>query len=426
MKLLYLECNMGGAGDMLMAALLELLPDREAFLNEMNNAGIPGVRLEAVASEKCGIKGLGIRVTVDGQEEESLDCHSHSHDENTGHSHEHNHEHSHSHSHSHHHSHSGLDSINHLISGLSVPEKVKSDALKVYKLIAQAESAAHGVPISEIHFHEVGTKDALADIIGVCLLINRLAPDRILASPVHVGSGHVRCAHGVLPVPAPATAHILNGVPIYGGRIKGELCTPTGAALLKHFVSEFGDMPVMKVDKIGYGMGKKDFEFANCLRAVMGESMLPSSCHRSSKDSPMDEIIELRCNLDDMTPEAVGFAQEQLFAAGALDVFTIPITMKKNRPSILFTCLCRKEACDHMVRLIFRHTTTLGIRQYLCSRYILNRTETLVQTEDGPLHIKESSGWGIIRRKAEYDDVSSIAKKRGCSFQEASDDLKKY
>ena len=251
-----------------------------------------------------------------------------------------------------------MHDIEHIVCNhLDLPEKVKADVMTVYRLIAEAESAAHGVPVTEIHFHEVGTMDAIADITAVCMLMNELSPDAVIASPVHVGSGHVHCMHGILPVPAPATAYILKDVPMYSGRIRGELCTPTGAALLKHFVTEFGAMPIMTVHAIGYGMGKKDFEMANCVRAMLGET----------QDSG-DEIIELSCNMDDMTGEKTGFAVEKLFEAGALDVYTIPIGMKKNRPGILLRVMCRESDKEIMIRSLFKHTTTIGIREQKMQR----------------------------------------------------------
>ena len=272
MKLLYLDCQMGAAGDMLSAALLELLPDKEAFLSELNSLDIPGVSFRADPAVKYGITGTHMTVLVNGEEEESGDAHEHHHDHDHEHHHDHDHEHHHDHDHEHHH-HGSMHEIEHIVRGhLAVSDKVKDDILAVYGLIADAESQVHGVPVSDIHFHEVGTMDALADVAAVCLLMERIAPDEVFASPVHVGSGQVHAAHGILPVPAPATALILKDVPIYGGSIKGELCTPTGAALLKHFVTRFGDMPVMQMEKIGYGCGKKDFEAANCVRAILGKS----------------------------------------------------------------------------------------------------------------------------------------------------------
>ena len=258
MKILYLDCGMGAAGDMLTSALLELIPDREEFIKELNELGIPHVKFTAEKSVKCGITGTHMTVTVHGEEEGEHHHHHHDGEHHHHHHDEHLHEPSHGECHEHHHHHSGMHEIEHIISHLKISDKVRQNVLAVYNLIAEAESHAHGKPVTEIHFHEVGTMDAIADVTAVCMLMEKINPDKVYATPVHVGSGHVHCAHGILPVPAPATAFILKDVPIYGGKINGELCTPTGAALLKTFVDSFGEMPVMKTEKIGYGMGKKD------------------------------------------------------------------------------------------------------------------------------------------------------------------------
>ncbi len=425
MRTIYLDCGMGAAGDMLMAALLELCPEKkEEFLGKMNGLGLPGVKVEAEPAVKCGITGTHMNVTVFGEEEESEDVHDH------GHAHTHSHEacesiaadglHSHVHSHDghghshHHHHHSTMAGIASIIDGLDIPAPVKEDMKAVYALIAEAESHAHGMPVDQIHFHEVGTMDAVADIAGVCLLFHELGADRIIASPVHVGSGHVHCAHGILPVPAPATAHILQGIPVYSTQVQGELCTPTGAALLKHFVKEFREMPVMTTSKIGYGMGKKDFERANCVRAFLGDTAETG-----------DEIAELSCNLDDMTAEAIGFAEEALFEAGALEVYTIPVGMKKSRPGILLTCMCRREDEEKMVELLFRHTTTLGVREHISRRFTLKRREETVETAYGPVRKKISQGHGVTRAKLEYEDLAAIAKKAGRPLEEIRKEIEK-
>lgn len=425
MRTIYLDCGMGAAGDMLMAALLELCPEKkEEFLGKMNGLGLPGVKVEAEPAVKCGITGTHMNVTVFGEEEESEDVHDH------GHAHTHSHEacesiaadglHSHVHSHDghghshHHHHHSTMAGIASIIDGLDIPAPVKEDMKAVYALIAEAESHAHGMPVDQIHFHEVGTMDAVADIAGVCLLFHELGADQIIASPVHVGSGHVHCAHGILPVPAPATAHILQGIPVYSTQVQGELCTPTGAALLKHFVKEFREMPVMTTSKIGYGMGKKDFERANCVRAFLGDTAETG-----------DEIAELSCNLDDMTAEAIGFAEEALFEAGALEVYTIPVGMKKSRPGILLTCMCRREDEEKMVELLFRHTTTLGVREHISRRFTLKRREETVETGYGPVRKKISQGHGVTRAKLEYEDLAAIAKKTGRPLEEIRKEIEK-
>ena len=422
MKTLYLECAMGAAGDMLMASLLELLPDKQAFLDRMNALGLPGVRVETEQMVKCGITGTHMKVTVNGEEEESEDVHDHPHDHDHGHDHHHDHEHHPDEEHDHHdhdhhheeghghhhpHHHASVADIEGIIDGLNVSEKVKSDAKAVYALIAEAESQVHGHPVSEIHFHEVGTMDAVADVVGVCLLMEEIGAEKIAASPVHVGSGHVHCMHGILPVPAPATALILNGVPTYGGQVQGELCTPTGAALLRHFVSRFGDRPVMTTEAIGYGMGKKDFERANCLRAFLGES-----------EGQREEITKLECNLDDMTGEDIGFAAEQLFKAGARDVYTQAIGMKKSRPGVLLSVICLPEDADRLAAVMMKHTTTLGIRRQDMSRYALNRGIETLKTPYGPVRVKNASGMGVQRRKAEYDDLAALAEQYGLSLNE--------
>lgn len=455
MKTLYLDCGMGAAGDMLTAALLELLPDQEEFVAKLNALGIPDVSVAREKMSKCGIGGTHIIVKVHGEEEggemHDHDHHDHEHShEHGGHDHEYSHEygnydhehfheygdydhehfhehgdrdhehfhehddhgHEHSHGHEHTHHHSSMRDIERIVHSLSVSDKVKHDILAVYGMIAEAESHAHGVPVTEIHFHEVGTMDAVADVTAVCLLMERIAPDQVIASPVHVGSGQVKCAHGILPVPAPATAYILQDVPIYGGEIKGELCTPTGAALLKYFVTRFGEMPVMKTEAIGYGMGKKDFPAVNCVRALLGET-----------ENAGDTITELNCNVDDMTGEAVGFAMDTLFAAGALEVYTVPIGMKKSRPGMLLCVMCRETDKEEMVKLLFRHTTTIGIRENVYKRYTLTRSVETVQTRYGEIRKKISRGYGVTREKYEYEDLARAAREHNISVSQVMSEI---
>ena len=449
MKTLYLECSMGAAGDMLSAALYELLDDKEAFINKINNAGIPKVKVNAEPMTKCGILGTHMNVLVDGvsegeehhheheyeHENHNNHDHDHEHDHDHHHDHDHSHEHEHDynhdhahehfdsahteehyheHEHHHEHHHSSLKDIEDIIDALNLPENVKTDAKNVYAMIAEAESNAHGKPVTEIHFHEVGTMDAIADITMVCMLMNELKADKIIASEIHVGSGHVHCAHGILPVPAPATAFILRGIPFTSGHIKGELCTPTGAALIKYFAASFGEMPVMTVDKIGYGMGKKDFEQANCVRAFLG-----------STNEKASEITELSCNIDDMTGEKIAFAMEKLFEAGALEVYTIPVGMKKSRPGILLSVMCNEAKKDEMVSLIFKHTTTLGIRENVSKRYTLKREIIKKETPFGEIRIKRSEGFGIVREKYEYEDLARIANEKNISIDDIIKELDK-
>lgn len=376
MRTLYIDCSMGCAGDMLTAALLELHPDKDDFLSRMNAALGGKAVLTAAPDSKCGIIGTHVTVLINGDEE----------GEKTHH----------------HHEHTSITEIMAFIDSVPLDEAIRENAKKVYSIIAEAESRVHGHPMENVHFHEVGSLDALADVLSVCALMHELAPERILASEVNVGSGTVRCAHGVLPVPAPATELILRGVPIYSGQIKSELCTPTGAALLKYFVSEFVAMPTMKIENAGCGTGKKNFECANVVRAFIGET---------ANDG--EEIIELACNLDDMTPEELAFAMEELFSLGALDVYFTNIGMKKSRPGVKLTCMCREKQRERMLECIFKHTTTLGVREYACKRYELGRSEKAVRTLDGEVRVKISSGYGVVREKAEYEDLAAIARKSG-------------
>ena len=424
MKTLFFDCGMGAAGDMLTAALMELLPDPDAFIEKMNGLGIPGVVVSKEICEKCGIQGTHFTVMVNGEEEgEESDDHVHDHT----HDHSRVHEmipgnedpfriHVHTHVEEHHHDdrqqesehhHSSMQEIEAIMSGLAIPEKVRQDVLAVYRLIAEAESAVHGVPVTDIHFHEVGTMDAVADITAVCMLMNEIAPDEVVVSPIHVGSGQVHCAHGILPVPAPATLYILRDVPIYGGEIKGELCTPTGAALLKHFADRFGDMPVMMTQAVGYGMGKKDFKWANCVRAVLGETFAKS-----------ESALELSFNVDDMTGEMIGFAAEKLFEAGAWDVYTVPIYMKKSRPANKICVICSASDEEKMLRCIYKYTTTIGVRGTALERFCLDRRIETVNTPYGDVRRKISEGYGVRREKYEYEDLARIANEQGLSIEE--------
>ncbi|MFQ7308797.1 MAG: nickel pincer cofactor biosynthesis protein LarC [Mediterraneibacter sp.] len=418
MRTLYIECKMGAAGDMLMASLYELLEDKQGFLDTMNELGLPGVRLEAQKSSSCGIAGTHMKVTVHGEEEhEPAEGHDHEHNEDADHEHdstgEHSHEHGHDHDHEHHHA--TPRHIADLINGLKLPEKVKGQARAVYRAIAEAEARAHGCPVGDVHFHEVGALDAVADVTGVCYALYLLKPERIVVSPIHVGSGTVRCAHGVMPVPAPATAALLTGVPIYGGAIQGELCTPTGAALLAHFADSFGEMPLMAVKDTGIGIGTKTFEQANCVRVFLGEE----------KEETEDMILELVCNIDDMTPEALAFACTRLMELGALDVYTVAGTMKKGRPGHVLTVLCRPEKEEELARHILTQTTTNGLRVRRCGKYFLAPGMGKVRTRWGDVRVKTAKGYGITHMKPEYEDVAEVARRENLPYQRVEREVRK-
>ena len=385
MRTIYLDCGMGAAGDMLTAALLELHDAPEAALTALNRAFTGMAVLSAQQEKKCGIVGTHLTVSVkglvEGEERQEYPGHGH---------------------------HASLAEVREFISGLELPRKAIRDALAVYDQLAEAETKVHGCPLENIHFHEVGTLDAMADVVSSCYLLHELKAEKVYASPVHVGSGTVRCAHGELPVPAPATQELLKEIPIYGGEIRGELCTPTGAALLKYFVTEFGDMPVMRVEKVGFGLGTKDFPRANGLRALLGET-----------EDLTQQVFELSCNLDDMTGEELAFAQERLFQQEALDVFFTNIGMKKSRPGVMLTCICRSEQRETLLRCLFQHTSSLGIRETACRRYVLNREIRTEYTADGPVRVKHAEGYGVSREKAEYDDLKRIAEEQNLTLREA-------
>ena len=464
MSTLYIECKMGAAGDMLMAALYELLSpsQKEQFLKTMN-ALLPGeLEVHAISDTKCGIRGTHIQVLVHGKEEAPcMPSEEHAHADNARHDHdlsaqEHTHadhvhdadsarpdhglsapEHTHSlgfndvhalsepaHTHEQHSYHSILEKIK----ALPIPSEVASDAAAVYCLIGEAEASVHGSSLDQIHFHEVGSLDALADVVGCCLLFHEIGAEQILASPIHVGNGTVHCAHGILPVPAPATAKLLEGIPFYTGTIMSELCTPTGAAILRHFASDFGAMPPMLTSQIGLGLGTKDFPVANCVRIFLGTTVDASDDTSSAGFQPAgeaatealqaDHIVDLSCNLDDMTGEDLGYCMDLLLAGGALDVFYQPIQMKKNRPGILLHCFCEESDRDRFIRLLLLHTTTRGVRYTNYSRAKLVSHFEEVATPYGTVRNKISTGYGVTKSKYEYEDLKKIAQQEKISLAE--------
>lgn len=407
MKTIYFECNMGASGDMLMSALYEICDQKEFFLQKMNEVFAPyGITLSAAPVTKSGIRGTHMTVSIHGEEE--LPEHVHTTHITDAANHEH--------TDTADHEHTDYASILAKIQSLNLPEEVTADAAAIYQLLGEAEASVHGVELTQIHFHEIGTLDALADVTGCALLIRLIAPDQILASPIHVGNGFVKCAHGVLPVPAPATAELLKGVPCYTGSITGELCTPTGAAILKYYATRFFAMPQLAPSAIGYGMGTKEFEIVNCVRAFLGDTVSYEEEDIDEDTSYDDLILSISCNIDDMTGESLGLATEILMAAGALDVYTIPIQMKKNRPGILLTCLCELSDREKFTGLFFLHTSTRGLRYQTFERAKLESTFETRSTSYGDIRIKKSAGYGIKKEKPEFEDLKSVVLKNHCSM----------
>ena len=405
MRILYLDCGMGAAGDMLAGALVSLLSkeEQESFIKMINNIGVDGVKVSISDDAKCGITGKHFKVEIDGVEEHSHDVHEH----------EHHHEH-----HEHHHHGTGpfpeeLEAVTEKFNNILADDVAivgQSDIKGVYELLAEAEAKVHGKDVSEIHFHEVGMKDALIDIASVVYLMNKLKVDKVVVSPVNVGFGKVKCAHGILPVPAPATAELVKGIPTYAGRFEGELLTPTGAALLKYYADEFSYQPLMNVIKCGYGTGNKNFESANVVKAVLGEV---------TDELISENIIELNCNVDDMSAEDMAYATKALIENGAKDAFVTPVIMKKGRSGMLLTVLCSAVDKERFVSLIFKHTSTIGIRVKETERIILNRHEETVHTKLGDVRVKYSEGYGVKREKPEFEDLRKLAEENNISVAEA-------
>lgn len=401
MKRLFLDCQMGIAGDMLIATLLGLVDDSKMWIARLNQIGIPDVTYTLIPKEDKGLQGYRVAVTINGIEESENHDEHHNHHEHIKHSEVHGDgEHSEHQVYREQHVHGlGLQDVTDIINSLSISDTCKQNAINVYNLVAQAEAKVHKSTVTQIHFHELGMLDAIADIVAVCVLIEELKFNEIIISPIHVGTGSVHCAHGELPVPAPATMELLAGIPMYADyQIKGELCTPTGAALAQYFGTSYSNMPVMTPAKVSYGFGTKQYERPNCIRAFV------ELLHDSE-----DTIIELSCNLDDMTPEEIGYAVEQLVLSPALDVFTTPIMMKKQRPGTMLTVLCKVDDIDNVRDLIFKHTTSLGIRYHRCDRYILNRSTGDIDWEGHTIAFKKSCGFGVVRHKYEYDSLAAIA-----------------
>lgn len=401
MKTLYIECNMGAAGDMLTAALLELLPDADAFIAQMNAAGIEGMCMRRSEKTMNGLRGTHISVSVHGAEEISADVDAQGHSHAAPHAHLP-------------HSHCDLAGVGSIIGALNLPQKVKEDAMGVYALIAEAEAYVHGSEAAHIHFHELGMMDAIADVCAVCLLMYQIGAQRVVVSPVCTGFGEVRCMHGVVPVPAPATAYLLSGMPAYAGHIRGELLTPTGCALLKYFADEFGQMPPMTLLAHGCGMGSKEFESANCVRVFLGKS---EDVRAEASRNP-SEVVEISCNIDDMTGEALSYACQTLLNAGALDVYSLPIQMKKGRHAVKLCCVCAPEEKDRFADLMLLHTTTLGVRMQRMQRKTLSRKNVEIPTEFGAAQVKFAEGEGVRKHKAEYESIVKIARENNVPLSE--------
>ncbi len=384
MKILYFDCPAGLSGDMTLGALLDLGVDRAVFEAELKKLGMAGeYKLSIGRGVKRGVTGTAVRVHL-----------AHDHHEGEGDDHDH------------HHHHRRLSDITCLIDESGLSNAVKQKASAMFRLLAEAEGKVHGVTPEEVHFHEVGAVDSIVDIVGSCICLELLKPDRILFSPLNTGSGRVKCAHGLMPVPAPATAELLTGVPSYTDGTMSELTTPTGALIARVFADDYGPRPQMTIEKTGYGLGFKDFDFPNAARVFLG--------HDDAGEAQTVTVIE--CNLDDMTGEAMAYALERVFAAGALDAFYTPILMKKSRPAQKLTAICATEKRDDVERAILAETTTLGVRSYEARRTTLPRRIETVQTPWGDVRVKIAQGPAGSKIAPEYEDCRVAAERSGESF----------
>ena len=388
MNILYFDLSMGAAGDMLCASLWSLVDNKKIVLQEIKDLNIPCTDITFENCSSLGITGIRMNAAVNGDFEETADSYI-----NTSRT---------------------LDDVLNIVDGVNCPQSVKDKAKEIYCLIAEAEAKAHGKDAGAVHFHELGMYDAIADIVTFCLLIYKINPDRIVASPINLGKGFVRCAHGLIPVPAPATAMLLEGLECYSNEVSGELCTPTGAAIIKCFVDDFGNMPPMKIVNSSAGIGSREFDRPNCVRAFLGNG----HCKE-------EKVALLSCNIDDMTPEDLSFACQLLLKNNALDAFTQSINMKKGRAAIMLNVICRECEADTFADLIFKHTSTIGIRKQICDRYVLSRKKIMLKTEYGMIRAKESFDCGCKRIKPEFDDVKRIAEENNISVFQVRQSIEK-
>ena len=416
-KTLYLECNSGISGDMTVGALLDLGADRKVLEDALASLGVDGYHLHFGTTEKCGIKAYDFDVHLEYEEHVHEHCHDHDHehthdhgdhDHDHGdhdHDHEHTHDHGHTHDHMHPHTHRNLYDIYTIIDRLQSSDKVKQLARRIFEIVAEAESKAHGLPIDQVHFHEVGAIDSIVDIISTAVCLDNLGIEKVIVSPLAEGQGYVRCQHGTLPVPVPATANIAQA---YGLKLRftetpGEMVTPTGAAIAAALNTGASMPKNYRIVKIGIGAGNKDFDHANILRAMLIEE---------EEEEKTDGLELLETNLDDCTGEALGYTMNLLLKAGANDVWYTPIYMKKNRPAYMLSVLCRESSRETMEDIIFTHTTSIGIRRFPAERTALERRKIQVETVYGSADVKVCSYKGKNYCYPEYDSVSGLCDKQ--------------
>ena len=433
MSILIYDPFAGISGDMNMAAMVDLGVPEEYIKEALNSLGIPDWEISFTNEKRKGISAMRAHVSIGGS---SQDCtadeaeshssahdhesahthgHSHSHDLSSAHSHEHSHEGSHGHSHehshegshTHSHEHRNIGDIEKILKSSTVSPEISERAMKMFLHVAEAEAKVHGMPIDKVHFHEVGAVDSILDIVAAAAAIEYLKPEKVLSFPPELGGGFVNCAHGRIPVPAPATAEILKDVPVKTGSVNYETTTPTGAAILKTLSDGFITKSSFTIRKTGYGAGSRDTEIPNVLRVFLADDIQSSEAAFNE-----ETVYMMECNIDDMNPEIHGYVMSLLFEAGANDVYMIPVYMKKNRPGTLLSLVVMPEKREIMRDIIFRETTTAGIREYPVERSVLERKSSLVSTVYGDIPVKRLFYRGEeVGCKAEYESVKSLAEK---------------
>lgn len=386
MKTLYFDCSSGISGNMTLGALTEIIGDENFLIEELKMLNVHGYHIEISKKVKNGITGTYVDVIL-----------------------EHNHHHEHHNKEHHHHEHRNLDDVNKIIDDSSLDENVKDLAKRIFLRVAKAESKVHNKPLNEVHFHEVGAIDSIVDIVGAAILINKINPDKIISSVVNDGYGFIECAHGTMSVPVPATSEIFasSNVKFRQIDIDTELVTPTGAAIIAELADEFTYLPEMITEKIGWGSGSKDLKIPNMLKVYYGEM-----------EKPNEDIVVMETNIDDCGSEILGYTQELLFQKGALDVFFTPIYMKKNRPAYRMTVVCKKEDIKELQKIIFRETTTIGIRYRYEYRTVLKRKLDEIDTEYGKIKVKKVENDGESYVYPEYESIKEVAIKNNIPLKE--------
>lgn len=382
MKILYFDCSSGISGNMTLGSLLEIVGDEKYLLEELKKINVEGYKIEISKQVKNGITGTYVDVILEHKHHNKSEFH---------------------------HEHRNLNDVNKIIEESSIDEKSKELAKRIFMRVAKAESKVHNKTLEEIHFHEVGAIDSIVDIIGTAILINKINPDKIISSVVNDGHGFINCAHGTMSVPVPATSEIFadSNVRFRQIDIDAELVTPTGAAIIAELAEEFGTLPVMKVEKIGWGTGSKDLKIPNVLKIYYGEM-----------ESLNENITVMETNIDDCTGEILGYISEELLENGALDIFYTPIFMKKGRPAYKLTVICKEKEMLKLQYMIFRETTTIGIRYRFESRQELAREIVETKTEFGNLKIKKVINNGETYVYPEYESAKKIAKENNIPLKE--------